>query len=263
MSKVAVVTGASSGIGEAVSAKLLRAGYRVYGLSRRGTAPDGVSGMKLDVTDEQRVEEVFREIFQKEGRIDLLVNNAGFGISGPLEFTELTSARAQMDVNFFGQFLCARAVLPYMRERRSGRIVFVSSVAASMAIPYQAFYSASKAAVSSIALALRNEVKDLGITVTAVLPGDVKTGFTDAREKDQGTRITSVYRRSDSAVAAMEKDERNGMSADFAAGVILHAAEARRPKPMIIAGPKYRVFYALFKFLPARLVYWVIGKMYS
>ena len=261
MSKVAVVTGASSGIGEAVSRKLLEAGYRVYGLSRRGTVPEGAVGMQLDVTDEARVSEVFQEIYQREGQIDLLINNAGFGISGPVEFTDLKSARAQMDVNFFGQFLCARAVLPYMREKKSGRIVFVSSVAASMAIPYQAFYSASKAAVSSVALALRNEVKDFGITVTAVLPGDVATGFTDAREKDQVSG--GVYKRSDSAVAAMEKDERNGMTPDYAAGVIFHAASVRRPKPMIVVGPKYRVFYVLFKFLPARLVYWVIGKMYS
>ena len=263
MSKVAVVTGASSGIGEAVARRLLKEGYRVYGLSRRGTAPEGALGMQLDVTDESRVGEVFRDIVRREGRIDLLINNAGFGISGPVEFTDLNSAQAQMNVNFFGQFLCARAVLPYMREQRSGRIVFVSSVAASMAIPYQALYSASKAAVSSVALALRNEVKDFGITVTAVLPGDVATGFTDAREKDQGTAIASVYKRSDSAVAAMEKDERNGMTPDYAADVIFRAASVRRPKPMIVVGPKYRVFYVLFKFLPARLVYWVIGKMYS
>ena len=240
MSRVAIVTGASSGIGEAVSRRLLKEGYRVYGLSRRGTVPEGAVGMQLDVTDESHVEEAFREIFQREGRIDLLINNAGFGISGPVEFTDLQSARAQMDVNFFGQFLCARAVLPYMREQKSGRIVFISSVAASMAIPYQAFYSASKAAVSSVALALRNEVKDLGITVTAVLPGDVATGFTDAREKDQNTAIGEVYKRSESAVAAMEKDERNGMTPDYAADVIFHAASVRRPKPMIVAGPVLR-----------------------
>lgn len=261
MTDVAVVTGASSGIGEAVVRQLLAKGYRVYGLSRRGTVPEGAEGMCVDVTDEARVSEAFCEIMAREKRIDLLVNNAGFGISGPVEFTEQKAAFDQMNVNFFGQFLCAKAVLPYMRAAKRGRIVFISSVAASMAIPYQSFYSASKAAVNSLALALRNEVKDFGITVTAVMPGDVRTGFTDAREKD--TASGGVYARSDSAVAAMEKDERNGMSADFAAGVILKAASASHPKPMYIAGPKYQLFYLLFKLLPARLVYWVIGKMYS
>ncbi|MBQ6551133.1 MAG: SDR family oxidoreductase [Lachnospiraceae bacterium] len=261
MKKVAVVTGASSGIGEAAAKMLLEKGYTVYGLSRRGTCPEGAVGLSMDVTDEARVKTVFREIREKEGRIDLLINNAGFGISGPVEFTETADAFSQMNVNFFGQFLCAREVLPYMREQKSGRIVFTSSVAASMAIPYQSFYSASKAAVNSVALALRNEVKDFGITVTAVMPGDVHTGFTDARVKD--TASGGVYKRSDSAVAAMEKDERNGMTPEFAAGIVVKAALKKHPKPLYIAGPKYQVFYLLFKLLPARLVYWVIGKMYS
>lgn len=261
MSSVAIVTGASSGIGFAVCQMLVEKGYKVYGVSRRGTVPEGAVGISAEVTDEEAVRAAFAGVFEKEGRIDLLVNNAGFGISGPIEFTSAEDAKRQLDVNFYGQFFCAKAVLPYMREQKSGRIVCTSSIAAAMAIPYQAFYSASKAAVSSMALALRNEVKDFGIKVAIVMPGDASTGFTDARKKDSSG--DSVYVKNVSAVKAMEKDERGGMMPKQVASVIVKAACVKSPGPYFIAGGKYKVFNFLFKILPARLDYWIIGLMYS
>lgn len=261
MKKTALVTGASSGIGRAVTELLLKDGWEVYGLSRRGTVPEGAAGIKADVTDEDSLRQAVDQILQASGKIDLLINNAGFGISGPVEFTDKNEARDQMDVNFIGEFLTAKAVLPGMRERKRGTIVFVSSVAGEMAIPYQAFYSASKAAVNSLALALRNEVKDFGIKITCVMPGDAKTGFTAVRRKDSSG--DAVYTKNVSAVAAMEKDEQNGMSPYDVAGVILKAASKKHPAPFYIAGDKYKVFHILFKLLPARLVYRVIGSMYS
>ena len=169
---IAVVTGSSSGIGSCVCSRLASRGYKVYGLSRRGVAPDGCEGLSVDISDEKAVNDAIGTIFSKEGRIDLLINNAGMGIAGPIEFTSTEDANNIMDVNFMGQFYCTRAVLPYMRQQASGRIVFVSSVAGSMAIPYQAFYSAGKAAINAFALSLRNEVRDFGIDVCAVEPGD-------------------------------------------------------------------------------------------
>ena len=261
MSKTAIVTGASSGIGLAVSRQLAENGWTVYGISRRGSGAEGVRQLAADVCDERSVAAAVAEVARKEGRIDLLINNAGMGISGPVEFTDEADARHIMDVNFMGQFLCAKAVLPYMRAQQSGRIVCTSSVAAPIAIPYQAFYSASKAAVNALALALRNEVKDFGIQVCTVMPGDASTGFTAAREKNSSG--DEVYTRSISAVAAMEKDEQNGMPPEDVARVIVKAAETKNPRPLYVAGGKYKIFNALFKFLPARLSYWIVGKMYS
>ena len=203
---IAIVTGASSGIGYEVCSQLRDRGYTVYGLSRRGTAPEGVTGRSVDVTDEGAVRACIDEIAAAEGRIDLLVANAGMGISGPIEMTDASDAQYLMNVNFFGQFYAAKAVLPHMRAQaaaakngsaqaaagtgaaasRPGTIVFTSSVAAPIAIPYQSFYSASKSAVNSLAMALRNEVRDYGIKISVVMPGDSGTGFTDARRKQDG-----------------------------------------------------------------------------
>ena len=261
MKKVALVTGASSGIGLAVSRQLLALGYTVYGLSRRGTSAEGVLPLAAEVTDEEAVKAAVASVFEKEGQIDLLINNAGMGISGPIEFTEAEDMKRIMEVNFYGQVYCAKAVLPYMRQQGRGRIVCTSSVAAPIAIPYQSFYSCSKAAVSAMALALRNEVKSFGIEVCAVMPGDAKTGFTDARKKE--SKGNDVYTHNESAVAAMEKDERGGMTPDDVAAVIVKAATVKNPKPLFTAGAKYKVFVVLFKLLPYRLAYWIVGKMYS
>ena len=258
--KVAVVTGSSRGIGEAVCRQLKDKGYFVYGLSRSGVAPYGCTGLKCDVTDEASVRAVFADIAGREGRIDVLVNNAGFGIAGPVEYTETDALEKQMNVNFMGQFLCAREVLQYMRKRKAGTIVFVSSVAAQIAIPYQMAYSASKAAINSMALALRNEVKDFGIRVCAVMPGDTRTSFTDLRETDH--RGDEVYGRAVKSIASMEKDERNGMTPDKTAGVIVKAATDPNPAPLYTAGFKYKVFMLLFRLLPARLSYFIVSKMY-
>ncbi len=257
---IAIVTGASSGIGYETARLLAQKGFKVYGLSRRGTVPENCIGVKADVSDENAVLEAVRRIAEAEGTLDLLVNNAGMGISGPVEFTGREEARRIMDVNFFGQFYAAKAVIPYMRRQKSGSIVFLSSVAAPIAIPYQAFYSASKSAVSSLALALRNELKDFGIRVCAVLPGDAKTGFTDARRK--APEGSEIYTHCEEAVRSMEKDERNGMTSSSVAKKVVLAATARNPRPLYTVGAKYRVFTALFKFLPARLSYWIVGKMY-
>lgn len=261
MKRVAIVTGASSGIGLAVSEMLQEHGWTVYGISRRGTGAEDVQQLAADVRDEASVAAAVDEVVKREGRIDLLVNNAGMGISGPVEFTKTEDAKRIMDINFMGQFICARTVLPYMRSQGSGRIVCTSSVAAPIAIPYQAFYSASKAAVNAMALALRNEVKSFGIQVCAVMPGDASTGFTAAREKNSSG--DSVYAQNRSAVAAMERDEQNGMSPKDVARVIVKAGETKSPGPLYVAGTKYKLFNALFKFLPARISYWIVGKMYS
>ena len=190
------------------------------------------------------------------------MNNAGFGISGAIEFTELAEAKRQFDVNFFGCFICSKNVIKYMRLQGGGRIVNLSSLAAPLAIPFQAFYSASKAAVNSLTLALANEVRPFNIKVCAVMPGDVKTGFTAAREKN--TAGDEFYGETlKRAVAGMERDEQNGMSPDDIADAVYAAATKARPKLLSTKGTKYHLFLALSKALPVSLVNIIVGKLYS
>ncbi|MBR5666637.1 MAG: SDR family NAD(P)-dependent oxidoreductase [Lachnospiraceae bacterium] len=287
---VAIVTGSSSGIGFEVCKQLCERGYTVYGISRRGLAPEGVTAMSADVSNSDALRAVIDEIARREGRIDLLVANAGMGISGPIELSETGDMQQIMNVNFFGQVYAAQAVLPYMREQKGGSIVFVSSVAAPIAIPYQAFYSASKSAINSVALALRNEVRGYNIRISVVMPGDASTGFTDARVKNHPDRgavsiaqsaetqapsgiaaqsidsssapAEPLYPRCDAAVASMERDERTGMPASKVAGVIVRAGTKKNPAPLYVAGFKYRLLLALYNILPARTAVWLVGKFY-
>ena len=174
--------------------------------------------LQADVTDETQVNAAVAEILRREGRIDILINNAGFGISGAVEFTPPQEARRQFDVNFFGMVNMNRAVLPVMRQQGGGRIVNMSSVAAPIAIPFQAYYSASKAAVRTYSLALASEVRPFGIEVCVIMPGDISTGFTAARRKSCGG--DDVYNgRIARSVAVMEHDERTGSRGSSLPGV--------------------------------------------
>ena len=260
--KVALVTGGSSGIGLEISRSLKKKGYTVYEMSRRAGGPKGIKHIVADVTDEAQVQAAVAQVLDNEKHIDLLVNNAGFGISGAIEFTETEDARKQLDVNFFGMVNVTKAVLPAMRERGKGRIVNISSVASPIAIPFQAYYSASKAAIQSYSLALLNEVKPFGVKVITILPGDIATGFTSAREKSiagddvYGGRISK-------SVAVMEHDEQNGISPKAAGRFIAKKATKRNPKPMYIVGNTYRALYLASRLVPARFLYFVVGKLYG
>ena len=260
--KVAVVTGASSGIGLECANLLSKNGYKVYALSRRGASHETVVHLKCDVTDESAVENTFSHIYNTEGRIDLLVNNAGFGISGAVEFTSLDKAKKQFDVNFFGTFICSKAVIKHMRKNGGGRIINVSSMAAVLPIPFQSFYSASKAAVNSLTMALHNEVNTFGISVCALMPGDVKTDFTAAREKETAgeKEYGGIIKKS---IAQMEKDEQNGMSTEDIANAVLRLAEKKKAKPLSTTGTQYKLFALLSKVFSCSLVNFIIGKIYA
>ena len=260
--EVAIVTGGSSGIGLAAARALRDRGLTVYVLSRRPFSEKGLHHICADVSDEAQCLRAVQEITEKAGVPDLLVNCAGFGISGAVEFTELSDAKKQMDVNFFGTVNMTKAVLTPMRERGSGRIVNVSSVAAPAAIPFQAYYSATKAAINDYTAALANEIRPYGITVTAVQPGDIATGFTAAREKSiagdeaYGGRISK-------SVAKMEHDEQNGMDPAKAGAYVAKIAMKQHPKPLYTIGFSYKAICVLLKLLPCRLSNWLIGKLYA
>ncbi|MEN6593326.1 MAG: SDR family NAD(P)-dependent oxidoreductase [Clostridiaceae bacterium] len=262
MKRVCIVTGGSNGIGKATAELLAENGYTVYEFSRGGKDYGAVRHVTADVTDPIQVRAAVKTVLDAEGSIDLLVSNAGFGISGAVEFTDLADAHAQMDVNFFGALHCVQAVLPIMRAAKRGHIVLVSSVAAPIAIPFQSFYSATKAAVNSLTLALRNELKPFGIKVCAVLPGDVKTGFTAARKKSLAG--AEVYGTAlDHAVAVMEHDEQNGMPPVRVAKAVLAAAGEKNPRAFRTVGFQYQLFVFLAKLLPATWVNALVGMIYK
>lgn len=260
--KICVITGGSSGIGLCTALEMKAKGYEVFDISRRREGAAGINHISADVTDEKRINEAVSYIIDKAGRIDVLINNAGFGISGAVEFTETADARKQFDVNFFGMVNMNRAVIPFMRRAGDGRIVNISSVAAPIAIPFQAYYSAAKAAINSYTMALINEVRPYGISVCAVQPGDICTGFTGAREKSYaGDEIYSG--RISRSVAVMEHDEQNGMKPEKAARLIATVASAGKVRPVYTIGFKYRLFCALVKILPAGLVSYIVGRIYG
>ena len=248
-----LITGASSGIGKATAQLFAERGYQVFDLSRRGT-------ITCDVTDEASVQSAVEEVMRRTDHIDVLILNAGFGISGPTECTPIADVRRQMDVNFTGAVAVVQQVLPHMRQRRQGRIIFTSSVAAILPIPYQSFYSASKAAVNAFALALQNEVRDYGICVSVLMPGDVQTGFTAARKKVQ---LSTSYPHAEQAVATMERDEQRGLPPKAMARCIYRIATARHPRPQYIGGAEYHLFAFLHWLLPQRLVNYIVGRLYS
>lgn len=262
MRKVAVVTGGTSGIGRETALALQKAGYTVYELSRRAEGAEGLHHITADITQEETVSAAVKQIVEREGRIDVLVNNAGFGISGAVEFTDTEDARRLFDTNFFGMVRMNRAVIPVMRRQGSGRIVNLSSVAAPIPIPFQAYYSAGKAAVNAYTMALANELRPFGITVCAVQPGDIKTGFTAAREKTvtgddvYGGRIAR-------SVGRMEHDEQTGMEPSAAGRFIAAVAQKTSRKPIYTIGLSYKLFVFIMRVLPYRFTNWLVGLLYA
>ncbi|MFA5006131.1 MAG: SDR family NAD(P)-dependent oxidoreductase [Candidatus Izemoplasmatales bacterium] len=263
MNRTVVVTGASSGIGYAIASHLAAAGWTVVGLSRTlPKKPYAFDYVTADLTREDDVLHAVKDgILVKHPRIDALVNCAGMGISGAIEETLLADAKRQFDVNLFGAFAITKALLPALRASQ-GRIVNVSSVAAELAIPFQAFYSMSKAALNAFNDTLRLELRPLGVQVAAVLPGDTATGFTDSREKRAGS--TGVYdARIARSVAKMETDERHGMPPEAVARVVGRVLDRRRMPPQVAVGFQYKLFLFLKRILPKRLVEAVVYGMYG
>ena len=267
MAKVLVISGGSSGIGKATASFFAERGWCVFELSRHGESvrgdgkPGEIIHVSCDVCNEESTRAAIAEVMKQTDHVDVVISNAGFGISGPIEFTEMKDAAHQMDVNFLGAVRFTQAVLPVLRRQGYGRIIYTSSVAALLAVPYQSFYSASKAAINAFALALANEVREFGIRVSVMMPGDVSTGFTDAREKS--AKGEDIYRGANKAITTMERDERSGMSPKQMAELFYHIATCRSPRPQYVGGFEYRLFCLLDRILPKRLVNWIEYKVYS
>lgn len=253
---VALVTGASSGIGEATANKLADAGFKVYGTSRRGAkAGQSVFQMlPLDVTDDASVEALVAELMRREGRIDLLVNNAGFGIApaSALE-SSIDQAKALFDTNFLGIVRLVRAVVPHMRRRRRGQIINISSILGVVPMPYVALYAASKHAVEGYSEALDHELRTDGIRVSVIEPAYTKTQFeANNAQPDAKLEEFEPLRQKLAGVVSQAMETADGP--DVAAEVVLQAVRAKRPKLRYTAGKTAAQLQFLRRFAPVSVL---------
>ena len=228
---VVFITGISSGFGLETARLLSQEGHTVYGTVRRDVEPlPKVHYLQVDVRDKQAVSETVRQVVEKEGRIDVLINNAGMGIGGPLEFATEEEVRLQMDTNFMGLVHCVDAVLPYMRQQKCGKIIALSSIGGLMGLPFQGFYSASKFAIEGYCEALRLETKSFGIQVVVLRPGDFSTGFTGSRKKVADEAALEAYPIYKTAIEKVEHDENGGLKPSVLARKISQIIQKKNPR---------------------------------
>lgn len=254
--RIALVTGASSGIGQATAELLAKAGHKVYGTSRRGGEAGGraFEMLPLDVTSDASVAAAVERLMQLEGRIDLLVNNAGFGVApAGAEESSMAQARAIFDTNFFGLIRMTRAVLPHMRRQGAGRIINIGSVLGFLPMPYGALYAATKHAIEGYSESLDHELRTMGIRVSVIEPAYTKTPF-DANFLEPDAKL-DAYREVRAAVSQRVKQvmttaDQPGVVAE----VVLKAASAARPRLRYTAGGLANRLRLLRRFAPSGLV---------
>ena len=267
---VVLITGASSGIGKACAEHLHARGYRVYGTSRRvsGTAPRtaGFEMIAMDVTSEHSVRQAVELLLSREGRLDVVVNNAGDGIAGSIEDTSLEEARQQLDTNFFGTLRVCRAALPVMRRQGAGLIVNISSLGGLIGLPFQGLYSASKFAVEGMTEVLRMEVRPFGVRVALIEPGDFRTSFTAQRRKAVAAQTPGAYSAHFAkALATMERDEAGGADPRAVAMLLQRIINSRSPRPRYKVGGFFQKLSVglLRKILPQKLFEYLLMASYG
>jgi len=273
---VALVTGASAGIGRAIADHLAARGWEVVGASRRGTGGARWDGLVMDVDDDDSVADGVAGTVARHGRLDAVVTCAGFGVAGPSEATPMADARSQLETNFWGTVRVVHAALPSMREQHHGRVVLVGSIGGVVALPFQSFYSASKFALEGWGEALAWEVAPFGVDVTLVQPGNVRTDFTDSRRtvgladadgdgdghgdgdgdgvRDGGSAGAAYRDAATRAIDTMVADERDGVAPDVVARAVAKVLAARRPPRRVSVGrPSERVGVMAKRLLPGRV----------
>jgi NAD(P)-dependent dehydrogenase (short-subunit alcohol dehydrogenase family) len=251
--RVAIVTGASGGIGEATALALALAGYRVFGTGRKPAQSKtaGVEYLVCDVTSNASVEAAFSEVLAKAGRIDLLVNNAGVGLMGGAEESSIDQAKSLFDVNLFGVMRTTKAVLPVMRRQKRGRIVNISSVQGLIPAPYMAVYASSKHALEGYSESLDHEIRDAGVRVVLVEPAYTRTSFEG--NLIQADQRLDAYKSARSNAEAVMRDVMNSTadSPEVVAQTVLKACTTANPRSRYAAGKMARQVSLLRRFVPA------------
>lgn len=266
--KVILVTGASSGIGNACATYLAKHGYKVYGTSRNPAsytrkADEFFEMVQLNTTDEQSVAKAVASVMAKEGRIDALVCNAGMGISGSVEDSTLEEIGLQMDTNFMGAVRCIKAVLPHFRAAGQGRVIVVSSIAGLVGMPFQAFYSSSKYALEGLVESLRYEMRPFDVEACLIEPGDFQTGFTAARTPVKAGEDSPYRKYYDSVMTIQVRDETSGHEPLEIAKLLRKLLEARHLRVRYTVGPAFeRLSVMVKRLVPAKLFELFYRKYY-
>jgi short-subunit dehydrogenase len=248
---VAIVTGASGGIGEATARALHSAGYRVFGTSRRAPArrSPGIEYLVCDVTSDESVQAAVGEVLSQAGRIDLLVNNAGVGLVAGAEESSLEQAKSLFDVNLFGLIRMTKAVLPTMRQQRAGRIVNLSSVMGLIPAPFMALYSASKHAVEGYSESLDHEIRGSGVRVVLVEPAYTRTAFEgNVYQADQQLDVYQSARTN--AEGVLRDGMKTADTPELVAGAVVKASTEANPHRRYTAGRAARQISLLRRFVP-------------
>ena len=250
-----LVTGASSGIGKATAKRLAADGYHVFAAARRvekmtDLKSAGITVLPLDITQEESVKSLVETISTQAGRLDVLVNNAGYGSHGALEAVSLEEARYQFEVNVFGLMSLTQLILPIMRKQQVGKIINVSSMVGKVSVPMTGWYSASKHALEALSDALRLEVQQFGIKVVVVEPGGVKTEFNDIAIKriNQTSSLDAYQSWIDAWSKLLESSNQTSAEPEVIAEVIAKAVEAKQPKTRY-AAPFESKFFLFLKWL--------------
>jgi NAD(P)-dependent dehydrogenase (short-subunit alcohol dehydrogenase family) len=254
--KIALVTGASSGIGQATAERLAKAGYKVYGTSRRGAQPAGMlyAMLPLDVTSDESVEAAVNHVLRSEGRIDILVNNAGFGVaSAGAEESSIEQAQAIFDTNFFGTVRMTHAVVPHMRRQGGGRIINIGSVGGFLPMPYMAIYSASKHAIEGYSESLDHEVRTQGIRISIIEPAYTRTQF-ELNALQPDSKLTEYAGVRAALTKRLKALLESGDDPTVVADTVLRAATAAHPRMRYQSGSKAKTLALLRRLAPNRLM---------
>jgi NAD(P)-dependent dehydrogenase (short-subunit alcohol dehydrogenase family) len=261
-SPVVLVTGASSGIGRAVASAFAAKGFEVFGTSRNPQRTEPIAGVELvqlDVTDDASVTRAVATVIERAGRIDVLVNNAGFGVLGAAEESSTAQAQHLFDTNFFGLVRVTREVLPHLRAQGSGRIINIGSVLGFLPAPYGALYAASKHAVEGYSESLDHETREFGVRVSVVQPGYTNTSF-EANATDADSPVDSYAPIREHVKRGLTKAVHAGDDPTVVARVVVKAATSRTPELRYPAGPLARRLALLKKYAPAGLLDTAIRK---
>ena len=229
--KTVLITGASSGLGAAMAERMAARGWRVFGTSRKARpAGSGIEWVEMDVCDDGSVERGLETVFDRTPTLDGLVCNAGYGIYGSIEETPLERARSQFETNFFGVLRVLTPVVRKMRAANRGRILLVGSLSGRSPIPFQAHYSASKAAIESIAFALYNELAPFDVEVSLIEPGDINTPFNDVMDWGVADPASPYAKASSACETSIRESLPKAPGPETVADVVEHALTARQPK---------------------------------
>jgi short-subunit dehydrogenase len=263
--KVIFITGVSSGIGKACAEYLNYKGHSVYGTMRQPVNSTlSYSVLQMDLTDKASIQKAVQNVLEKEGRIDVLINNAGMGIGGSIEDYSDDEIKIQFDTNFFGALNMCRAVIPSMRKNKNGLIINISSLGGLMGLPFQGIYSASKFALEGMSEALRLELRSSGIKVVLINPGDFHTKFTDNRTVSSNINISPNREQYLKTIQVIQHDERNGSDPIKIAKIILKIISKKSHKTNYLVGNLEQILFARSKgFIPSKWFEAILGDHYK